>query len=92
MASQLCHGGLAASPAEMASDCHDAVDPDRDADPSCPASEVVPDFGKMPAFAPLPAATGLTVHDVRRPLAGVTQRLECPGDGPELSRLCRLLI
>ena len=93
MAGQLCHGGSVAGDAAP-TDCHGMpVDDDSLDDPSCPGSDVVPDLGKLPTVAPLPAG-----HDfsLALPLLAVTvdfaPRTAHSRDGPDLDALCRLLI
>lgn len=91
MAGQWCQGAAAEA---MPTDCHGMpVDGDAAGDPSCPGSDVVPDLGKLPSVAPLPAG-----HDfsVALPLRAVTvDHAPCTThsrDGPDLDALCRLLI
>jgi hypothetical protein len=92
MAVQLCHGGTLAA-GEMSSDCHDQDATTPGEEPPCPGSDVVPDLGKLPTFAPLPVGHDFVVatslHRIHRDLADGTV---CPRDGPDLDALCRLLI
>lgn len=92
MASQLCHGGTAIA-SEMPADCHDSDSADTDPEPPCPGSDVVPDLGKLPTFAPLPTGQDFAaIVALHVPALRLTHRSVGARDGPHLDALCRLLI
>ena len=93
MASQVCHGGGGAGTTEAPADCHGAGATAPDPAPPCPGSDVVPDLGKLPTVAPLPAGLGYTVaSSFHRPARGLAKQAVCAREGPHLDALCRLLI
>ncbi|WP_257389427.1 hypothetical protein [Tahibacter caeni] len=94
MAAQLCHG-FAGTKAVAEAGCHGMpADGGGDAGSAdCPGGTATPDLGKLPGIAPLPFG-----HDFITAIAPLARTpapaapLACSRDGPDLDRLCRLLI
>ena len=93
MASQVCHGGGASTTSEAPADCHDAGATVADPETPCPGSDVVPDLGKLPTVAPLPAGLDYVVAvSIHCSALGWPKQAVRARDGPHLDALCRLLI
>ena len=93
MAAGACLAGLAGD-ADVATDCHGVPLAQGATDGGdCPGCDVVPDGGKLPHIAPLPAGHDFALVGAPR-RAGIASRAlnACPRDGPSLNTLCRLLI
>jgi hypothetical protein len=94
MAWQSWQGATSAEDAVEQSNCHGGkATPASDAEDCCLVGDLLPDVGKLPPFAALSTTAGW--NDDRSRRAAPNQR--CKTDarsraGPDLARLCRLLI
>lgn len=101
MAAQLCQVPASLDAESAQTDCHGrSVDADADAKADrtgvdsacCAASDLVPDLGKLPLLAPLPVVWDYPLDAQRLSGSCFADGFALARDGPDLARLCRLLI